>query len=128
MRGASVLGACLWVGLGGFVGSVGRYLLSLLPVRGPFPLATLLTNLLGAVLIGLVVGLAGRAGLEERLLLFLKTGVCGGFTTFSTFSLETWQLAQQGRPLLGAAYAAASVLLCLAGVALGGLLARLAAR
>ena len=113
---------CLTVGAGGFVGAVGRYLLGLLPVfqRGAFPLATLLINVAGGVLIGVVIKAAqGDPGLSPRLLLFLKVGVCGGFTTFSTFSLETLTLLETGRPALGVLYAGLSLMLCVAGVALG---------
>ncbi|MFR1233274.1 MAG: fluoride efflux transporter FluC [Evtepia gabavorous] len=84
---------CLAVGAGGALGAVCRYGMSLLPVlqRGAFPLPTLLTNLLGAILIGLVVGAGQRwANLSPTLLLFLRVGVCGGFTTFSTFSWNPW--------------------------------------
>lgn len=107
----------LFVGLGGALGAVCRYLISLLPVRGEFPVLTLLTNLGGALLIGLVVGMTGR--LSQNSMLFWKSGVCGGFTTFSTFSLEALRLFEGGRALLGTAYAVGSVLLCLLGVFLG---------
>ena len=112
----------LAVGLGGAVGAVCSYSMSLLPLlrRGPFPLATLLTNLLGAVLIGLVVGAGQRwSHLSPTLLLFLRVGVCGGFTTFSTFSLEALVLLEDGRTALFALYVLLSVALCLAGVWLG---------
>lgn len=120
----------LAVGAGGAVGAMCRYAISLLPVlqRGPFPLATFLTNLVGAVLIGLVVGASQRwAQLSPTLLLFLRVGVCGGFTTFSTFSLESVTLFQNGKYLLGGAYILASVALCVAGVLLGQALARMLA-
>lgn len=109
----------LWVGLGGGMGAVCRYGLSLLPVKGEFPFLTLVTNLLGAVLIGFIVGLAGQKQLSSGGVLFWKTGVCGGFTTFSTFSLESLTLFQRGHGILGGLYILLSVALCLAGVALG---------
>ena len=88
--------------------------------RGAFPLPTLLTNLLGAILIGLVVGAGQRwSNLSPTLLLFLRVGVCGGFTTFSTFSLESLVLLEDGRPVLFGGYVLLSVTLCLAGVWLG---------
>lgn len=112
--------ACLFVGLGGFVGAVCRYLLSLIPVSKTFPAMTLLTNLAGAVFIGVIVAFSEQiTSISPNLLLFLKTGLCGGFTTFSTFSLETLVLFEQKRPLLGLSYILLSVLLCLAGVFLG---------
>lgn len=109
----------LLVGLGGAAGAMGRYLISLLPVKTAFPLLTLLTNLLGAVLIGFVVGASALHGGHEKWVLFWKTGVCGGFTTFSTFSLEALRLFQTGQSLLGGLYVVVSVALCMIGVALG---------
>ena len=83
---------CLAVGVGGFVGSVLRYLVSMIPLdkTGSFPVNTLLINVLGAFAIGAITALGAKtAGLYPRLTLLLKTGICGGFTTFSTFALET---------------------------------------
>ena len=97
---------CLAVGAGGALGAICRYLFSLIPFPGPFPVATLLINI------------------PFGLILFLKTGVCGGFTTFSTFSLETVTLFEQKRPALGILYACISVLLCVLGVLIGKLLAQ----
>ena len=101
------------VGLGGALGSMLRYLISLIPVNNTFPFLTLITNLLGALLIGFIVGLSDNLFISKKFLLFLKTGVCGGFTTFSTFSLEAVQLFQRGEPFLGTIYAILSVILCL---------------
>lgn len=80
---------------------------------------TLLTNFLGAVVIGAVAQAAGQLPMSKSAVLFLKTGLCGGFTTFSTFSLETVELLEQGRWAAGGGYILASVGLCLAGVLLG---------
>lgn len=111
----------LLVALGGGLGAVCRYGLIFLPVGGAFPVRTLLTNLAGAVLIGLIAGLSGQ--ISDNAALFWKTGVCGGFTTFSTFSLETAGLLEEGKLLAGGAYILLSVGLCLAGVWLGRRLA-----
>lgn len=119
------MGSVLLVGMGGALGAVGRYGLSLLPWRRDFPLLTLLTNLLGAVLIGFIAGLAGRGRLNASGAIFWKTGVCGGFTTFSTFSLESLTLLERGRWLLGGSYMLLSMALCLLGAALGQRLSRL---
>lgn len=103
---------CLMVGLGGFVGSVGRYLISKIPcgtVSG-FPVATFAVNIIGAFAIGCIAAAAGK-NLDARLLLFLKVGICGGFTTFSTFSLETWQLVESGAWVTALVYVTASTLL-----------------
>ena len=114
------------VGLGGALGSMLRYLISLIPVNNTFPFLTLITNLLGALLIGFIVGLSDNLFISKKFLLFLKTGVCGGFTTFSTFSLEAVQLFQRGEPFLGTIYAILSVILWLLGIILGEYLGRLA--
>ena len=113
----------LAVGFGGALGAVCRYLLGqVIPKLGSgFPLATFAVNLLGCFAIGLVVGIAGRnTDIDPRLILFLQTGICGGFTTFSTFSLESLTLIEEGRITIGILYIVLSVLL--------GLIALLAAR
>ena len=115
--------SCLLVGLGGGLGAIARYLMGLIPVPVDFPAMTLLINVLGAAVIGGVSALAGALPLDPRAVLFLKTGVCGGFTTFSTFSLETVGLLEERRYLAGGGYALLSVALCLAGVVLGRALA-----
>lgn len=116
----------IMVGLGGALGSMMRYLISLIPFNNTFPFLTLIINLLGALLIGFIVGLSDNLFISKKFLLFLKTGVCGGFTTFSTFSLEAVQLFQRGEPFLGTLYATLSVILCLLGIVLGEYLGRLA--
>lgn len=113
---------CAAVGAGGFVGAVLRYLMGLIPFlqRGSLPYHTLLINVLGAILIGMIVKTADSTQmLSPAAVLFLKVGVCGGFTTFSTFSLESLDLLESGRPAAFAVYVIASVTLCVAGV-LGG--------
>lgn len=118
----------LIVAAGGALGAAGRYAVGLLPVKSDFPLLTLLVNAAGAVIIGFLAGLFARGGLTDRRLLFWKTGVCGGFTTFSAFSLEAVQLFEKGRHLAGSLYILLSLLLCLAGVLAGQALSRLFAK
>ena len=72
------LASFIFVGLGGAVGAMLRYAVSLLPYKGTFPVLTLVTNLLGALAIGVIAGMAARRQAPEGLVLFLKTGVCGG--------------------------------------------------
>jgi CrcB protein len=113
------------VAAGGAAGSVLRYLVSLGALRafGPgFPWGTLAVNVAGSVVIGaLAVVLTGpRAGLSP----LLMAGFLGGFTTFSTFSLDALRLWQGGQAGLAAAYVAGSVALALGGVALGAWAAR----
>lgn len=115
--------AYLSVALGGGLGSLFRYLLSLVPVRGPFPVMTFVTNLGGAFLIGLVTALAARHNWPDNVTLLFKTGFCGGFTTFSTFSLESFRLIATQHYIMAAAYMVLSVLVCLAGVILGTMFA-----
>ena len=97
---------CIAVGLRGFLGSVCRYLAGQIPLGRDwgFPVRTLAINLIGSFLIGAVTALAlKRAAPDPRLVLFLKAGVCGGFTTFSSFALETGDLLQSGRTAEGPA-------------------------
>lgn len=108
-----------FVALGGAAGTCGRYAISLIPVKTQFPVLTLVTNFLGAVLIGFVVGIAKNKNVSKNAILFLKTGVCGGFTTFSTFSLEAYNLFMTKNYGLCGLYVFLSVAGCIAGVWLG---------
>jgi fluoride exporter len=117
----------LLVAAGGAIGAAGRYGLGLLVTRtglGGWPWATLFANVLGSLAIGLVVGAMLRGQGGEGLRLFLAVGVLGGFTTFSSFSLETVTLLQSGQWEKAGAYLAASVILCLLAVAAGLFLMR----
>ena len=112
---------CLFVAVGGAIGSVFRYLLGLIPVPSQsFPIITLGINILGAFLIGVITAAAAKnAAFDPRFVLLLKVGLCGGFTTFSTFSNETVALLQNGKLLPALCYILLSVGLCLLAVVLG---------
>lgn len=102
------------VALGGAIGSVLRFAVTLV---APAPLGTLAVNVFGSLAIGALFAASRHSP-------FLMTGVLGGFTTFSAFSLDTLKLWQAGQPLQAAAYGAASVFLSLIAVALGAALAK----
>lgn len=112
---------CIAVGAGGFLGSIARYLLSKVELqrRGNYPLDTLLVNVLGAILIGVIIAEAQQNGMSENKLLFLKFGLCGSLTTFSTFSVEMYGYLETGNIAMAIGYAIVSVTLCLIGVMLG---------
>ena len=114
----------VFVALGGALGAVARYAISLIPIKGPFPILTLVTNMLGAIMIGFVVGITDKkSDVSPNTVLFWKTGVCGGFTTFSTFSLEAYKLLENKAYAIGGAYVALSVGCCIFGILLGKKLA-----
>lgn len=113
---------CIAVGAGGFIGSVLRYLVSLIPIKkcAGFPINTLIVNILGAFLIGVVVAVFSKnADLDDRFLLFLKVGVCGGFTTFSSFALESVDLFKAEHVGIALLYITLSTVLCILAVCLG---------
>ena len=116
----------LFVALGGALGAAGRYAISLFPVKTGFPVLTLITNIAGAVLIGFIAGVVNcREDVSQNAVLFWKTGVCGGFTTFSTFSLEALSLLERKSYFAGALYMLLSVVFCVFGVYCGRKLAML---
>ena len=103
---------CLIVALGGGIGACLRYMIGLIPLREPyaFPVKTLVINLVGCFLIGLIAALAVKnTSLSPKTVLFIKTGLCGGFTTFSTFALETENLIKTGHIGIAILYVALSV-------------------
>ena len=119
----------LAVGCGGFIGAVSRYYLSVLISRynnSGFPISTLIINVLGSFLIGLITEvLINLYPNNKKMQSFLTTGILGGFTTFSTFSLETINLYQNGNTIFAIANVVFSITFCLAGVVLGKMLAKM---
>ena len=110
----------IYVACGGALGAVARYAISQLPIKTEFPILTFATNLLGAILIGFIAGYLDRYDTDSSFIpLFWKVGVCGGFTTFSTFSLEAVNLIENKLYFTSGAYMILSVLCCMAGVTIG---------
>jgi fluoride exporter len=120
----------LWIALGSALGGVGRYWLSGVIARGfgeAFPIGTLVVNVTGSFLIGLVAALSepeGRLLIHPTARQFVMAGILGGYTTFSSFSLQTLNLAREGEWLYAAANAVLSLVLCLLAVWLGHALAQ----
>ena len=119
----------LLVGAGGAIGAMARYgLASLVGRTWPisFPLGTLLINIIGSVGMGLLIGLMARflPSWQTEARLFVAVGILGGFTTFSTFSLDTVALIERGELLQAGFYVLLSVVLCLIGLYLGLLVTR----
>ena len=116
-----------WVAFGAVLGGLARYFVSLALDTGPgFPFATLFINATGSLIIGYYATLTGPDGRvlarpEHRQ--FVMTGFCGGYTTFSTFSLETFRLLHAGAKWMALAYVGASVVIWLTSVWLGHLFA-----
>ena len=123
-----MLKTLLFIGMGSFTGGVLRYLISRYVqnfLTPSFPLGTLLVNILGCFAIGLFYGLFERGNLmNPNLRMFLTVGFCGGFTTFSTFSLQTLAMLETGRWLLASIYALGSLAVCMVAVFLGVWIAR----
>ena len=92
------------VSIGGMFGTLCRYLLGLIPIKTTFPLTTFLINIIGSFLIGLFTYLAKRYDWPQNLVLLSKTGFCGGFTTFSTYSLDSLALIKNSHYFRFACY------------------------
>lgn len=110
--------------IGGALGTLARYLISVLalPISGNLPWGTILINIVGSFVIGFFGTLtlaSGRFPMSEPMRLFVMVGVCGGFTTFSSFSLQTLDLLRSGETLRAAINIVASVVLCVTAVAVG---------
>ena len=113
----------LYVGLGGAIGAVLRYSFYLLPI--PYN-KTIFINILGAIVIGFISYFTKNIKiLDHELILFLTTGLCGGFTTFSTFSLETVELIEKNQFILASLYSLGSIVLSIIGIYIGYYLAKL---
>jgi CrcB protein len=125
------MGAWIAVAVGGAMGSVARFWLAsaMTLLTGPrFPWGTLLINIVGSFIIGLVAGWTQapvRLAMPGDVRIFLMTGICGGFTTFSAFSLQTLELLQGGDVVPALGYAIGSVVLCVIGTYCGWLLGRM---
>lgn len=106
------------VAIGGALGSVARYLVAIGSGRlfgSDFPFGTLIINVTGSALIGVFTGLfATRWDLPPAMRIFLTVGICGGYTTFSTFSLDAWYLIERGQSIAAVAYMVLSVAVSLA--------------
>lgn len=117
----------LLVALGGGIGAVGRHGLGQLTLRafGPgFPVGTMAANVLGGLLMGLLAGWLSTKDGGTELRLLLGIGLLGGFTTFSAFSLDAWLMLEKGRYGAFLSYLGGSVVLAIAALGLGLLIAR----
>ena len=102
------------VGMGGFIGAMLRYLIGLVPISEStvFPIKTFTINVIGCAAIGIITILASKnPNINPRWILFLKVGLCGGFTTFSTFALETTDLMKHGHMGIAFLYIMLSILI-----------------
>ena len=120
-----MIAVLLSVAGGGAIGALCRYLLFLLIPSSSFPLTTLSINVLGSFSIGVFSILATAMNTSEWLRVFIQVGILGGFTTFSTFSLDAINIWQDQRITMAGIYVFLSVFLCLVGVMAGTWLGRM---
>jgi CrcB protein len=119
---------CLIVMAGGALGTFARYAVSIIamPISRDLPWGTVIINVTGSLIIGLFSTLTlanGRFPVSDNMRLFVMIGLCGGYTTFSSFSLQTLDLLRSGAAVRACINVAASVVLCIGAVALGHLIA-----
>jgi fluoride exporter len=119
----------LIVGCGGFIGSIARFLVQKLNLSWHFlsiPIGTLSVNVLGSLLIGFIIGISGKSEIiSPGLRLFLMVGICGGFTTFSSFTAENLMLMQNGQFASVLVYTGLSIFLGFLAVYFGYVLSNL---
>jgi len=116
------------IGLGGAIGTVFRYIISGLDYKfsnGVFPFSTMVVNVSGSLIIGLLWGIVDRFALSPNMRMFIFIGILGGYTTFSTFSLETFNLMRDGEYHIALINIIVSVILSVGAVFLGYFISRL---
>jgi len=113
----------LWIGLGGAIGSIIRYLISqaLQGSTGLFPIGTMPVNVIGSLILGALFAMQEMSGetFKQSMWLFLTVGLCGGFTTFSTFGLETYLLWKEKHVVEAMLYMLSSMIVAPASIATG---------
>lgn len=113
----------LWIGLGGAIGSILRYLISqaLQGSTGLFPIGTMTVNVIGSLILGSLFAMQEMSGetFKQSMWLFLTVGLCGGFTTFSTFGLETYLLWKEKHVVEAMLYMLSSMIVAPASIATG---------
>lgn len=117
---------CLAVGVGGFIGSILRYLITAAVPHTSFPWITLAINVVGTFILAAVAALVLRGAMADgHLSLMIRVGLCGGFTTIGAFSLDTMDMIQHGAYLGAAGYMILTCALCVGAAFVGSMVARM---